>query len=197
MHRLARWVPLLIVAVVAVGVAVAYFAQDDATPEPVDVRSDATGFENVEDLAAAADLIVEGAVVAVEDGRVISGSTDSNTGIRTQLAQVEVQLIAETTGEVPPIVVVEQEAGLLDGTPITVDGVAPLEIGQHVILLLVSGDSEEFPYTTPLSSQAVFYIADDAGELVSAADPTGVIGALYHDLPADDLRFALGLREPG
>lgn len=97
----------------------------------------------------------------------------------------------------PDVVVVEQEASLLDGSPITVNGVAPLEVGDRAILVLVRGDSEQFPYTTPLNEQAVFLVVD---EQVVAADPDGVIGAMFHGRPVTELRVALGLapgRRPG
>jgi hypothetical protein len=186
-HRLARWAPLLILVVVALFTLV---RREPAPPDPVDIRAESIRYEAIADLVAASDVIIEGTVVAVGEGRAITDPENPRSGIRTQLAEVEVQRSASADGDAPALVIVEQEARLLDGAPITVNGVAPLELGHHVVLLLISGDSEEFPYTTPVNEQGVFQVID--GE-VTAADPTGTIGANLDGQPVEHLRAALDL----
>ncbi len=175
MNRLSRWLPVAIVVVVAVVTAVALLGGEDAI-QPADIRAEGPRYEHIEDLVAASDLVVEGLVTAVDDGRSVSDPSNPEAGVRTQLASLDVQSILPSEASTDALIV-EQEAQLLDGTPITVNGVRPLRVGDHVILMLVRGTSEEFPYTTPVNEQAVFFI--DNGT-VRPADATGAIGATFN-----------------
>jgi hypothetical protein len=194
MHRILRWTPVVVVLAVVPITMISYLGDRDSdAPEPIDVQATGTRFETLDELKAAADLVIEGHVVGVEDGRTISDPTDPDAGIRTRLAQINVDLAADASSATPRTVVVEQEATLLDGTPITVNGVAPLDVGERAVLLLVRGADDQFPYTTPISEQAVFYVVDDE---VVAADPEGPIGSVFHGGSAAGLRDALVLRAP-
>ena len=68
-----------------------------------------------------------------------------------RLASVRVDEVL--AGDVASEILIEQEASLLDGTPIEVNGVAPLEAGQAGIYFLIAGDGEEFPYFACVNRQ--------------------------------------------
>ena len=64
-------------------------------------------------------------------------------------------------------VVVEQEASLLDGTPITVNGVSPLVVGDRGWFFLIDGDGEQFPYTALTTVDG--FVADGTRDACAAA----------------------------
>lgn len=134
-------VPVLAVVVYLVWA----IAGDDAEPRRVDIRSSGPEYATLTDLAAASDRVVEGAVVAIGDGRAISDPSDPSSGITTQLATLDLTRVVK--GQATATIVVEQERALLDGTPITVNGVMPLVVGDSGWFFLVDGDGEQFPYT--------------------------------------------------
>lgn len=195
MERLVRLLP--VVAVVLAATLAAWWWRSDRAGDEEAPRRDITAtvarFETLEELVAAADVVVEGTVTAVDEGRTISDPTDPATGIVTQLAQLEVD--GTFHGQAPATLLVEQEAALLDGTPITVNGVAPLEVGDRAVFVLVAGTSEEFPYTALVSEQGLFHLDGDPetgnDETVRAADADGPIGERYDGAPADVLRADL------
>lgn len=146
-RRLAVLLP--VVPVLLVAGYLGWTVLDDGDDEPdaavVDVHSSGPEYASAEALATASDRVVEGEVVAVEPGRAITDPADPDVGFVTQLVTVAVSHVVK--GPPSSTVVVEQEATLLDGTPITVDGVQPLEVGDRGLFNLVDGDGEQFPYT--------------------------------------------------
>jgi len=108
----------------------------DSTPESVDVAARAPRYSTVEELVAASDLIVLGRIERVAEGRVFTDPADPEAGIRTQLAQLAVEEVLR--GPSVRSVVLEEEASLLDGTPITVDGASPSTAGQRGIYFLIA-----------------------------------------------------------
>ena len=147
-------VPLLIVAAYLVSVVVSHGGTQAG---PIDIRSSGPTFTTFTELAGASDRVVLGEVVSIEHGRTITDPTDPTAGITTQLATVATTQIAK--GVPASTLVVEQEASLLDGTPITVDGVAPLRVGATGWFFLIDGDGEQFPYTA-LTAPESFVPAD-------------------------------------
>ena len=159
-RRLAVLVPVVPVLVVAayVGWTVLRDGDDPPTPAAVDVRSSGPTFAGIDELAEASDRVVEGEVVAIEVGRAITDPGDPTVGLTTQLATVDVTGVVK--GPQSENVVVEQEATLLDGTPITVDGVPPLEVGDRGTFFLIDGDGDQFPYTALTTPDG--FVADGA-----------------------------------
>lgn len=163
-------VPLLIVVVVAaVGVWWLRDGSDPAPVEPVDVSASGPRFADLSDLVAGSDLVVVGTVVAVDHGRTITDPSDPDAGLRTQLAQVAVSEVL--VGEQGGTVIVEQEATLLDGQPVTVNGVSPLVAGDEGLMLLIRGTSDEFPYTAFVNEQGWVPIEDGIIAPIDPEDP--------------------------
>jgi hypothetical protein len=149
MRRISwTWVPLasILLAVVANGSWMLFHGVDGATSTPatVDVVASERDYATAAELADASDRVVDGTVVAIETGRPLTDAADPTVGVRTQLVSIEV--IRMVKGDAVETVVIEQEATLLDGTPITVNGVAPVAVGDDGRFYLVDGDGEEFPY---------------------------------------------------
>ena len=130
------------VAVLVLAAVVFVIGRDDTSsngsrgdPEVVVVASDTRHrFAELGELVAATDLVVSGRVVAVERGRTFGAVDDEgNAGanaIRSNVLTVEVRdVIAAGSAVASPaagtVVLVEEEATLLDGTPIAVDGARP------------------------------------------------------------------------
>jgi hypothetical protein len=178
-----RWIGALPIAAIAVAVGWGgwMLVDDDNDPRPpVDIASAAASMASLADLVASASMVVEGEVVDVEDGRTITASSDPTTGIRSQLVHIDV---ARSWLASRDVVVVEQEASLLDGTPITVDGQEPLQVGDRGVFLLVDGHSDEFPYSALVDARAVF--------LLGAADRIAAGGTVFDGRDISDLRAAL------
>ncbi len=55
--------------------------------------------------------------------------------------------------------VVEEPAELLDGTPVIVDGMSALDVGDRAVWFLVAGDSDELPYLAAVNGQGRYEIA--------------------------------------
>ena len=151
---------VLVLAVVAVGVRWAVGDSGDDPPAPLAVTAEGPRFATTDDLAAASDVAVIGSVVRVDEGRAITDPDNPAAGIRTQLATIEVGdiLLGESNGPL----IVEQEFELLDGTPIVVNGVPPLAVGDMGAMFVVRGDSEEFPYVVFVNEQGWVPIIDGA-----------------------------------
>ena len=191
-HRAPTWAPVLVLAALAAVVAWWVWPDgEDAPPSsgqgaaPVDIASSGPAFTTVDELAAASDLVVVATVARVDDGRVLTDPTDPDTGIRTSLLRLDVE--DTLAGTAPATVVVEHEAALLDGTPITVDGVAPPRSGQRSVLFLVASGDPGVPYHAVVGPQGrydlrgddlVAVVADPLAEEVASLSLAGLAGRL-------------------
>lgn len=150
-------------------------SDDDAsgTDDPVAVTSDARHrFTTLAELSASADLAVAGRVVAVEPGRTF-GAVDasgraSDRAVRSQVATIEVEDVvarddAVATPEPGTVVLLEEEAELVDGTPIVVDGGRPLRVGDAGIWFLSASTDPEFPGFTVVNSQGRYLLTGAPG----------------------------------
>jgi hypothetical protein len=169
-----RIVPMVLVLAIA-GFAGWSLVRADDDQAPVEVRADGPRFDELEEMGEASDLVVDATVVAIDDGRTITDPTDPTAGFTTWLIELEVN---ETLrGPSRDVVILEQEATLLDGAPIVVNGMKPAELGQRAVWFLVAGDGEQFPYFAVINEQGV--LTD--GEIHPDWGPAGV----------DDIRLAL------
>ncbi|MEM8620447.1 MAG: hypothetical protein AAGF73_12080 [Actinomycetota bacterium] len=172
MNVRSSWV---VPAVLLIGVA--FFAViairgggDDPTRESV--TASGPEFSSIGEMAAASDVIVEGTIVAADDGRRITDPADPESGVVTRLYELQVAEVYQ--GDAGDFVLVEQEDALLDGTPIVVNGMLPHEIGDVGFWFLVVGDSEEFPFTAVVNQQGRLLIGPDDridGALLSEPTP--------------------------
>lgn len=171
-RRRAILIALPLAIVVAVAAVAAWWLRDDGDTtreDPVALTASGPRFAELSDLVTAGDLVVVGSVVAVDDGRTITDPADPQAGVRTQLAEIRVSQVL--TGEQVGPLIIEQEAALLDGRPVTVNGVAPLAVGEEGLMVLVRGNSDEFPYTAFVNEQGWIPIEDGVIALSDPADP--------------------------
>jgi hypothetical protein len=143
---------------------------DDSSgaPDAVAVTSDTRHrFSTLTELSASADLAVAGRVVAVERGRtfgaVDSSGRASDRAVQSQVVTIEVEDVvargdAVATPQPGTVVLVEEEAELVDGTPITVDGARPLRVGDAGIWFLTVSTDPEFPGFTVVNSQGRYLL---------------------------------------
>jgi hypothetical protein len=148
--------------------------------EPIDVSATGPRFATLEELAGAADAIVAGTVVAVDAGRTITDPSDPRAGITTRL--IEVAVTATFAGPARDLIVIEEEAALLDGTSIVVNGLEPAPPGTSAVWFLVAGDGEQFPYAALVNEQARIPLTADR-----VAEP-GLVAA---GIGLDELRARL------
>lgn len=134
-----RWIlaGALLLVVVAVAVVTVTRVRDRQTVEVAVTDPPAADLAGLLDRA---DLVVVGHVVEVTDGRVLSDPVDPSSAVRTQLAQLEVDEV--TVGAAADRLVLEEVAALADGTPATVEGVRPSQVGDAGLYFLVR-DTEE------------------------------------------------------
>lgn len=160
-----RWLRFLLPLVAAVVVLVLRWP--DSSSKSVDLAASGPQYSTVDQLVAASDLIVLGRIDRVEQGRVFTDSADPAAGIRTQLAGLAVEQVLK--GPPTSSVTLEEEAALLDGTPITVDGAAPSTAGQRGVYFLIADDGDTAYYAL-IGTQGRYLIQGDS--LVTAArDP--------------------------
>lgn len=152
--RLALWAPLAIPLVIAA--IVTWIRWPESPPEPVEVTSNSLTYTTLDDLVAASDLIVIGVVDNAAPGRAISDPTNHSAGIRTTLYTLRID--TTLAGASHNTVTVEHETALLDGTPITIDGVEPPQPGERALLFLVAGTTNDFPHHAIIGTQGRYPI---------------------------------------
>ncbi len=133
---------------------------------PIDIASSATDFTTIDELAAASDLVVVATVADITDGRQITAPADPDAAVVTRLLVLEVSDVL--AGSADGDVIVEEPASLGDGTPVVVDGIQPLDVGERAVWFLVAGDGETMPYFALVNRQGRYTIAGDT--LRPAAD---------------------------
>ncbi|MEM9516514.1 MAG: hypothetical protein AAGA42_16815 [Actinomycetota bacterium] len=148
---------VLLIGVAVFAVITVRGGGDESTREAV--TASGPEFSSIEELAAASDVIVEGTIVAADDGRRITDPADPEAGVVTRLYELQVAEVYQ--GDAGDFVLVEQEDALLDGTPIVVNGMLPHAVGDVGFWFLVVGDSEEFPFTAVVNQQGRLLIGDD------------------------------------
>jgi hypothetical protein len=179
--------PVLAVAL-AVGVFVASLDRGDPTTssEPVAITAAGPRFIALDQLLDASDLVVAASAVAIDDGRAISDPSDPDAGIRTQLVRLDVIEVLAGTHNGP--LLVEQEAELLDGTPVVVNGAPPLEIGATGVFFLVRGTTDEFPYTALVNEQGWVPVL---AERITPHLPADPLWRAWEGRPVSELRSAV------
>ena len=146
----------LIAGIVVVLVAV---RSGDDEPAAIELTSSADDFSTLDELVAASDLVVVATVADITDGRQITAPADPDAAVVTRLAVLEVSDVL--AGAVDGDVIVEEPAALGDGTPVVVDGIEPLDVGDQAIWFLVAGDAETMPYLALVNRQGRYTIAGD------------------------------------
>ena len=155
-------VPFLIVGLVV------YLRWPDPPAKPVDIAASGPQLTTVDALVAGSDLIVVARVERVATGRVFTDPVDPTAGIRTQLADLAVEHVLK--GEPTSAVVLEEEAQLLDGRRITVNGTAPSSPGERGIYFLSASNDVEAPYHALIGPPGR-YLIDGNTLRTTARDP--------------------------
>lgn len=168
MRRLLLALPVLVAVLVGAVVLVGQNHETEPEPEVVEVASTAPRFTSLAELVHGSDLIVLAEVAGVERGRALTAPGDTESGVITQLAELRVVYLL--AGNRIESVVLEEEATLLDGTPIVVDGVTPVQPGQRGVFFLVAGTTDGAPNHALVGPQGRFLVAGDALE-ASTDDP--------------------------
>ena len=162
----ARWsvwaaMPIALVVIIGTFFALTWWRGvpgDGVRPDAVDVRASGPVYDTIDELAGASDRVVHVVVVDVDPGRAITAPGRPDAGVVTQLVQLEV---VDGIGDSTADIVVEQEASLLDGTPVIVNGLRPLTVGDEGIAFLVTGGDADFPYAALVNEQAWLPVIDD------------------------------------
>jgi hypothetical protein len=144
-------IALLVPIVFSAVVAIVGLASGDDTPDPVELDSDSPTFTSLDELVDASDLVVVATVADISDGRTVTAPDDPDAGFRTRLVELDVS--RALIGEPPTPLVVEEPAELLDGTPVIVDGMTPLDEGDEAAWFLVAGVDESQPYHAVVNAQ--------------------------------------------
>jgi hypothetical protein len=139
-------------------------APDRAAPDRVvDLDSDARHrFADLDELLDASDLVVSGRVVAAEPGRLFG---DGDATIRSHVLTLRVDSVLAgarggASGE-GTVVLVEEEAEAVDGTPVRVDGMRAGRIGDDGIWFLAASGDPDFPGYAVVNSQGRYLVGSD------------------------------------
>jgi hypothetical protein len=151
--------PLVPVLAGTVAVLVAV-RSDGAERSAIDIDSSAADVSTVDDLVAASDRVVVATVADITDGRQISAPADPDAAVVTRplVLDVSVALAGSSSDDV----IVEEPAALADGTPVVVDGVEPLDVGDEAVWFLVGSDAETMPYFALVNRQGRYTVAGDS-----------------------------------
>lgn len=170
-----RWrILLLVLAVVAaLAYGVATYDKPNQGRTAENITSNAPRFTSLEQLVDASDEIVLAEVTAVTPGRTISDPSNARARIRTQL--VELHVVQALKGLPAEPLVLEQEATLADGTPVRVDGVAPVTKGQRGVFFLVRSPALDVPYRALVGPQGRYLVRGDKLEAAVEDDLTEAI----------------------
>ena len=104
--------------------------------------------------------MVVATVADITDGRQITAPADPDAAVVTRLLVLDVS--AALAGSSSGDVLVEEPAALADGTPVVVDGVEPLAVGDEAIWFLVGGDAETMPYFAVVNRQGRYTVAGES-----------------------------------
>lgn len=148
-------------------------AAEDVTP--VVVSSNSLTFDSLEPLLAQTDLIVVGTVLGVESGRVFTDPSQTDSGIKSQLVEIDVDdVVYQVAGRSNfETLIVEQEASLLDNTPLHVDGIAPLRLDDRVLIFLTAGESQQAPHFSLVGPQGLYHVDDGRASPLRAPGVAG------------------------
>ena len=157
---------VLVIVVIAAAVALTYRSSDDSpsaeSKAPFALTSSTRHqFTDLDQLANASDLVVVGRVVADEEGRVFGAkAAGQSAAIRSHVLTLEIDEVlraaggvAPTSNSARPVVLVEEEHSLTDGTPVTVDGMRRSRAGDRGVWFLVASGDPEFPGYAVINSQ--------------------------------------------
>ena len=144
-------------------------ATEAAPPEPVAVTSDAPRAASLQELAGAADLVVRAKVVGVERGRVFGEPGGGAVVSRVVTLEVADVLRGPTPGQ--PVLRVEEEGWLEDGTPLIVDGLAPSAVGDDGIWFLTAVGTVDAPVYVVGSAEGRYLVDDDGLVGATGDDP--------------------------
>jgi hypothetical protein len=146
---------------------------DGAERSAIDIGSSAADQSTLEGLVAASDLVVVATVADISNGREVSAPDDPDAGIRTRLLVLDVSAVV--AGSSSGDVIVEEPTALTDGTPIVVDGVEPLDVGDEAMWFLVGGDADTMPYFAVVNRQGRYTVA---GETLQSGSDDPLSGEL-------------------
>lgn len=174
--RLPRGLRVALIAVpvaLAIGIAGVQTMADGDTgagppvsAAPVDIASTAPRAVTLAELVTASDVVVLAEVIGDAPGRTITDPAQPTVGVQTRLVTLRVVevVVGHATLASAQDVIMEQESTLLDGTPVRIDGIAPLEVGSRGIFFLVGPD----PYFSLVGPQGSYLV--DGNDLVASSD---------------------------
>jgi hypothetical protein len=154
---------LAVVVAIAAGIALSRPGDGSptttTTPSPAAVSSDAPRVATLEELAASADLVVRGEVVATGRGRVFG--EPGGAAVESRLVTLAVSEVLAGTAPVGPSLLVEEEGWLEDGTPLVVDGAAASAEGDVGIWFLDTVGTVDAPVYVVVSAQGRYLVDGD------------------------------------
>lgn len=151
--------------------------------ELVEVTSDAPRHATLDELVAAADVVVRGEVEGTERGRPF-GQPGGAT-IVSRLVTLRVDEVLAGTAPRAGTVLVEEEGWLDDGRALVVDGAGPTRPGDRGIWFLVEVDDPDLPVYTTVGAEGRYLVAGNEGD--DADDTDRLVGAANDDPLVADL----------
>jgi hypothetical protein len=185
-----RWAGPLAVVALAAGAAVVTSQRSDddgaSAPAPaeepadlVEVTSDASRYATLDELVAAADLVVRGEVASTERGRTFG--QPGGTTIVSRFVTLQVDEVLAGTAPRAGSVLVEEEGWLDDGRALVVDGAGPTRTGDAGFWFLVEVDDPDLPVFTTVGAAGRYLVED--GRLAGADNDDPLVADLETETP--------------
>ncbi len=139
-------------------------------------------FASIADLVQASDLVVSGRVIAAEAGRVFGGEDVESpaAAIRSHVLTLRVTAVLAGSHAAGPnaVVLVEEEAELTDGSPVTIDGMRTSRVGDDGIWFLAASRDPDFPGYVVVNSQGRYLLGTDSDRLQGGDASDALVGRL-------------------
>lgn len=180
---------LLLVVPVALALIVTLLLVDDNdVKRTLDISATEPTFTSLQQLVDAAEIVVVARAAEVRDGRNVAGGTSAQSAIRTQLVTLDVGDVLD--GATDQHLTLEQEYTLADGTPITINGAAPMKQNDEALLFLVRSRDESAPYVAVMNTQSRYLVTGTQRDGLTAAG-SDMLSAQLAELGPYDLRCAV------
>jgi hypothetical protein len=163
----ARRALLFVIPLVVGAVAAVSLQQQNQPQKPTDIDAISTSYDSLASLITASDIVVVARAESVATGRVLTSPENPDAALKTEVVTLRVGDVLH--GVADATVLLEQEATLADGTPITVNGVPPTQVGDEGVFFVDRSTSPDVPYVALVNDQSRYLVTGPARDVLQSS----------------------------